>query len=110
MSGAPIRLTPPPDQTKVIVPISIGVGIALVIYTLTRSTLPHVGDLSHSLPHGGSYRDGTKAVHYSGPSTLPSNHLPLLLIAFTVVAIYVSTLCSPRSRAGHCTHCGTEHH
>lgn len=109
MSGAPIHLTPPPDQTKVIFPLTVGLGLTLVVYSLTRSTLPHVGDSVHSLPHGGTYRDGTKSVNYYQPSHPVSNHLPLIFVLGLIVAIYVSTLFSNRSRGRHCSHCGAKH-
>lgn len=65
-------LTPPPNYTKAVLAVAIGVSLALLVGLYTRSTLPHVGDLSHSLPHGGFYADGTKTVSYGGPRKLNS--------------------------------------
>nr|QED43568.1 TGB2 [Garlic latent virus] len=71
-------LSPPPDHTKTYFAGVIGVCIALSLYTLTRSNLPHVGDNIHSLPHGGCYQDGTKRIIYNSPAkNFPSSNLPL---------------------------------
>nr|AFI57887.1 TGB2 [Zygocactus virus X] len=109
MSGAPLRLTPPPDYTKTLLPLTVGLGLTLVIFSLTRSTLPAVGDSSHSLPHGGWYRDGTKLVHYHKPQSPGTSWTPILLVLGLSAAIYVSHLFSTRSCARHCPHCGAKH-
>nr|BAU68243.1 12 kDa protein [Cactus virus X] len=109
MSGAPLRLTPPPDHTRTLLPLTLGLGLSLVVFALTRSTLPSVGDSSHSLPHGGWYRDGTKTVFYSGPKKTAINWSPSILVLFLTLAIYVSYLFESRSRAGPCSHCGSNH-
>nr|QJX15396.1 triple gene block protein 2 [Carnation latent virus] len=57
-------LLPPPDHTKAVLAISIGVVVAVVIFALRSNNLPAVGDNVHSLPHGGFYKDGTKTVFY----------------------------------------------
>nr|UZP17129.1 ORF3 [Clover yellow mosaic virus] len=91
MSGAPIHLRPPPDNSKAFLAAVVGVSIALVIFTITRSTLPYVGDNIHQLPHGGQYRDGTKAISYQGSrSSNPSikSSLPLLLVITLPAIIY----------------------
>jgi len=62
-------LTPPPDFTKPLLAIAIGLGLALLAHFFTRSTLPHVGDNIHHLPHGGLYRDGTKSITYHRPNS-----------------------------------------
>nr|WDS52200.1 MAG: triple gene block protein 2 [Opuntia potexvirus A] len=110
MSGAPLRLTPPPDYSKIALPVSIGLGIAVVVYTLTRSTLPRVGDPSHELPHGGWYKDGTKTVLYNSPSQLTGSHIPFLLALLLPILIYVSSLPCTRSPTRVCNHCGSKHH
>nr|AKK31153.1 triple gene block protein 2 [Cactus virus X] len=109
MSGAPLRLTPPPDPAKVVLPLTIGLGLALIVFTLTRSTLPSVGDSSHSLPHGGWYKDGTKTVFYSGPRRISTNWSPVFLVFSLTLAIYVSYLLESRSRSRPCNHCGLKH-
>ncbi|QCY49484.1 Triple gene block 2 protein [Shallot virus S] len=69
-------LSPPPNYTTSVLAGIIGVGTALVLFTLTRSTLPHTGDNIHHLPHGGCYQDGTKRIFYNSPSrTFPSSNL-----------------------------------
>lgn len=65
-------LTPPPDYSKAILCAAGGVAAALILGVYTRSTLPFVGDQAHSLPHGGFYRDGTKAVFYGSAGRLNS--------------------------------------
>lgn len=109
MSGAPLRLTPPPDLTKPIIPLTVGIGISLVIYALTRSTLPSVGDNFHSLPHGGWYKDGTKTVYYQKPGGSTTSWTPILLVVALSVAIYVSHLFSSRTTSRSCPHCGAKH-
>nr|BAZ96205.1 TGB2 [Shallot latent virus] len=90
-------LSPPPDHTKTLFAGAIGVCIALCLYTLTRSTLPHVGDNIHSLPHGGCYQDGTKKIVYNSPArNFPSSNLlskstsPICLIALIIGLIFLS--------------------
>lgn len=69
-------LSPPPNYTSSVLAGVIGISIALVFFTLTRSTLPHAGDNLHSLPHGGCYQDGTKRIIYNGPRrSFPSSNL-----------------------------------
>nr|QED43571.1 TGB2 [Garlic latent virus] len=105
-------LLPPPDNTKAILAVAIGCGIGLALFVLTRSTLPHVGDNLHSLPHGGSYRDGTKAINYCGPrKNYPSSNLlsnstafvPLVVIVLTGIIIFISR------RGNCCVACGRTH-
>nr|ADE10204.1 triple gene block protein [Hydrangea ringspot virus] len=83
--SSPLRLTPPPDPTKALIPAVVGFSVAAAIFLLTRSTLPHTGDNIHSLPHGGRYRDGTKSVDYCSPHRDPFRptqlHAALLVLA-----------------------------
>jgi len=65
-------LTPPPNYTQTYLAAALGLSAAVLVGLLTRATLPHVGDLQHSLPHGGKYRDGTKSVDYCSPRKLNS--------------------------------------
>nr|ADT91607.1 triple gene block 2 [Apricot latent virus] len=87
----------PPDYSKSVFPIAIGVAVAVVLFTLTRSTLPQVGDNIHNLPHGGNYQDGTKRISYCGPkngfpsSSLVSGSTPMIIVVILLIlAIYVS--------------------
>nr|AFV36798.1 TGB2 protein [Garlic latent virus] len=95
-------LSPPPDHTKTFFASAIGICIALGLYTLTRSTLPHVGDSIHSLPHGGCYQDGTKRIVYNSPArNFPSSNLfsslstPLCLLALIIGLICISEKVKP---------------
>nr|QED43235.1 TGB2 [Garlic common latent virus] len=105
-------LLPPPDNTKAVLAVAIGCSIGLALFVLTRSTLPHVGDNLHSLPHGGSYRDGTKSINYCGPKkTYPSSNLfanstslvPIVVLALTGVIILLSR------HNSRCVACGRTH-
>nr|QED43823.1 TGB2 [Garlic latent virus]QED43877.1 TGB2 [Garlic latent virus]QED43883.1 TGB2 [Garlic latent virus] len=107
-------LSPPPDHTKTYFAGAIGVCVALCLYTLTRSTLPHVGDNIHSLPHGGCYQDGTKRIVYNNPArNFPSSNLPLnfsspvLLLGILIGLILLSEKLRPSSRT-HIT-CSCNH-
>nr|QKV49429.1 ORF3 [Apple stem pitting virus] len=101
----------PPDYSKSVFPVAVGVAVAVVLFTLTRSTLPQVGDNIHNLPHGGNYQDGTKRISYCGPknsfpsSSLVSSGTPMVLgvIILLVFAIYVSEKWSQTgNRRCHC--------
>ncbi|ACN66298.1 12 KDa protein, partial [Verbena latent virus] len=65
-------LIAPPDNTRTFLCLAVGISLSLFIGLYTRNTLPHVGDLHHSLPHGGFYRDGTKTISYLKPNKLNS--------------------------------------
>lgn len=87
-------LTPPPDYSKAVLSICVGLGIAVILYTATRSTLPHVGDNIHHLPHGGLYKDGTKTIAYGRPGsgnltrdTFVRTPAPLMLVLGLVLLI-----------------------
>nr|ANH10862.1 triple gene block gene protein 2 [Opuntia virus X]ATU47238.1 TGB protein 2 [Opuntia virus X] len=109
MSGHPLRLTPPPDYSKAVTSLTIGLTLVLAVYAVTRSTLPTVGDSSHSLPHGGFYKDGTKTVKYLGPSDNHSKHIPLLAVLVIIALIYASSFFPSGRRTGTCSSCGTAH-
>ncbi|ACM45999.1 triple gene block protein 2 [Helleborus mosaic virus] len=108
-------LSPPADRTGVYLAGVVGVGVALALFVLTRSSLPHVGDNIHHLPHGGRYRDGTKSVDYCGPATrYPSSNLLsnrggfglLLFVVFLIFLIWLSDNFGNRNR---CARCNTIH-
>lgn len=91
-TSAPLQLQRPPDNTRSYLVLAIGVATAVVIYMLTRSTLPHVGDNIHSLPHGGNYCDGTKSIAYNKPArNFPSSNLLGLAPVFLALALFAVT-------------------
>lgn len=96
-------LTAPPDYSKVLIPAVLGLTVALCIFALTRSNLPHVGDNIHSLPHGGNYKDGTKCVTYKSPGkNFPSSNLfgsggKFQIAAFVILLIGLIHALSKRS-------------
>nr|QQG34649.1 TGB2 [Cymodocea nodosa foveavirus 1] len=73
------------------IPIII-LSCSIVLYVLTRSTLPYSGDNIHALPHGGKYCDGTKTILYNKPGgsypsiKLPLN-LPIILLPLSLIII-----------------------
>lgn len=95
-------LTPPPDYSKAVLAVAIGLAAALLVHQLTRSTIPHSGDNIHSLPFGGSYVDGTKRIRYEGPSRSNTGHfwLPALIVAVLPGVIWLG-----RPRTAHICRC-----
>nr|ABV56205.1 ORF3 [Apple stem pitting virus] len=103
----------PPDYSKSAFPVAVGIAVAVVLFTLTRSTLPQVGGNIHNLPHGGNYQDGTKTISFYGPwdffasCSLISSGTPIIIgiIVFLILASYVSEKW-PRSGSRRCSCCG----
>ncbi|ACN58196.1 tgb2 [Potexvirus ecsallii] len=107
MSSAPIHLTPPPDHSKVFISVVVGVSIALCVFLLNKNYLPHVGDNLHSLPHGGTYCDGTKSINYRGPSHHTSSTTPLWAVIATLTLPLAIFLLNARRTSHHSTlRCG----
>ncbi|BAA03052.1 triple gene block protein 2 [Papaya mosaic virus] len=96
MSSHQNFLTPPPDHSKAILAVAVGVGLAIVLHFSLSYKLPSPGDNIHSLPFGGTYRDGTKSIIYNSPHRGPgqSGALPII----TVFAIIECTLHVLRKR------------
>nr|QED44021.1 TGB2 [Garlic virus A]QED44027.1 TGB2 [Garlic virus A] len=103
-----MSFAPPPDYSKVYLTLAGGVALGTLIYSLRSNHLPHVGDNSHNLPHGGRYCDGNKQVHYFKPNSgvpVGNSHIPLFLVlALTLCILFLSC---PRRRI--CVRC-SEHH
>ncbi|WVN62091.1 TGB2 [Rehmannia allexivirus] len=96
-----MSFAPPPDQSKVYIAAIIGASIGLAIHLLRTNRLPHVGDHSHFLPHGGSYIDGNKAVSYCGPGVpkpTAHEHWPIIAIILLTVAVACSDFVYRRRR------------
>nr|UVK68875.1 triple gene block 2 [Grapevine rupestris stem pitting-associated virus] len=88
----------PANWAKTVTPLTIGLGIGLVLHFLRKSNLPYSGDNIHQFPHGGHYRDGTKSITYCGPKqSFPSsgifgqseNFVPLMLVIGLIAFIHV---------------------
>nr|AFI61527.1 triple gene block protein 2 [American hop latent virus] len=102
-------LSPPPNYTNAVLALAIGGSLAVLTGLYTRTTLPHVGDNSHSLPHGGFYRDGTKVINYSGPCKLNSveggdfrkHSVWALVVVLIGVVVFLSR---PRRACPSCNH------
>nr|UCJ00424.1 triple gene block 2 [Cherry necrotic rusty mottle virus] len=111
-----MSLRPPTDYSKPLLCAAVGLTLAFICATLKASYLPAVGDNIHSLPHGGSYRDGTKAINYNGlncysKSSVNSQILPSKFVAFSFVCLIISVIyaCSrsthrPISVQHYCVH------
>jgi hypothetical protein len=104
-------LTPPPNYTQIYVAAAIGTSIALTLGLLTRNTLPTVGDLQHNLPHGGTYRDGTKCVHYFKPAKLNSieSRNSWGTQPWALVIILTALIIALSRKSNVCASCGRHH-
>lgn len=105
-------LAAPTNHFKGLEWVFVGVAVGISIFLLTRNNLPHVGDNIHSLPHGGSYRDGTKSINYCSPARkfpssnlfgLPAGLTPLALVLGLSAAIY-ATSCRTSRAVVRCCH------
>nr|QED44363.1 TGB2 [Garlic virus A]QED44369.1 TGB2 [Garlic virus A]QED44375.1 TGB2 [Garlic virus A] len=103
-----MSFAPPPDYSKVYITLAGGAALGILVYAFRANHLPHVGDNTHHLPHGGRYCDGNKQVHYfkpnsgsrSGESYIP----PLIIFALTLAILLLSR---PRRRI--CVRCSEPH-
>nr|QHA79266.1 triple gene block 2 [Papaya mosaic virus]QHA79271.1 triple gene block 2 [Papaya mosaic virus]QHA79281.1 triple gene block 2 [Papaya mosaic virus] len=109
MSSHQTFLTPPPDHSKSVLAVAVGLGLALVIHFSLSYKLPTPGDNIHSLPFGGYYKDGTKTVHYNSPGRGPkvSGPAPILLVFALIFALHVLRKRDTSHRPHHsgCPHC-----
>nr|AMN10085.1 triple gene block protein 2 [Plantago asiatica mosaic virus] len=109
MSGAH-HLTPPTDYGKPVLAASVGASLALLVYSATRSTLPHVGDNLHALPHGGRYVDGTKSISYFSPNASKARDpFPYAFLLILTLSGLILLLSRRRSNPHRCPSCGTTH-
>nr|WHB10687.1 triple gene block 2 [Tulip virus X] len=109
MSGAH-HLTPPTNLGKPVLAVSVGLSLALLAYTATRSTLPHVGDTTHSLPHGGRYVDGTKRIDYFRPHSPNSNPTyPFILLTVLILSGLILLLSRRGPAPARCPCCQRPH-
>nr|UZM07854.1 triple gene block 2 [Hydrangea chlorotic mottle virus] len=104
-------LTPPPNFTQTYLAAAVGISTAILVGLLTRSTLPHAGDLQHSLPHGGRYRDGTKSVDYCSPRKLNSVERGFQgqWLIWPLVIVLVGLVIFLSKNRSNCYACGATH-
>lgn len=103
-----MSFAPPPDYSKAYITLAGGAALGILVYTLRSDHLPHVGDNTHHLPHGGRYCDGNKRIHYFKPNSgSPSggSYIPPLIIFTLTLAILL--LSRPRRRI--CIRCSESH-
>lgn len=103
-----MSFAPPPDYSKAYITLAGGAALGILVYTLRSDHLPHVGDNTHYLPHGGRYCDGNKQIHYFKPNSgSPSggSYIPPLIIFTLTLAILL--LSRPRRRI--CIRCSESH-
>lgn len=103
-----MSFAPPPDYSKVYITLAGGAALGVLIYALRTNHLPHVGDNTHSLPHGGRYCDGNKQIHYYKPNSGDQHGgswYPLLCVFIISLAILI--LNRPRRRL--CVRCSESH-
>nr|QYF50144.1 MAG: putative triple gene block protein 2 [Sichuan alphaflexivirus 1] len=67
--------------------VALAAGVIGIVWAITRSTLPQVGDNVHKLPHGGQYQDGTKVIRYNSPGCSSHSAKSSSGFAFLVVVI-----------------------
>nr|UCJ00445.1 triple gene block 2 [Cherry necrotic rusty mottle virus] len=111
-----MSLRPPADYSKPILFAVVGVSLAVICATFKANYLPTVGDNIHSLPHGGSYQDGTKAIYYNGlncvqkpdvgQSSLFGKFAVFLIVISLIALIHVSCKSVRRDPSFHhyCIH------
>ncbi|QYF50261.1 MAG: TGB2 protein [Hainan betaflexivirus] len=104
-------LQPPANYQNSALAVSIGFGVAVAIYTLTRYTLPVAGDLQHNFPFGGCYRDGTKKAFYFGPNKQTTfDQVPSRIVAFITVLVLSGVIFLQRRRERDaCAICSARH-
>nr|QTU67752.1 triple gene block protein 2 [Potato virus X] len=112
MSAQGHRLTAPVNSEKVYIVLGLSFALVLITFLLSRNSLPHVGDNIHSLPHGGAYRDGTKAILYNSPnlgsrvSLHNGKNAAFAAVLLLTLLIYGSKYISQRN---HTCACGNNH-
>nr|QQG34567.1 TGB2 [Dioscorea potexvirus 1] len=102
----------PPDYSKVVLVFACTLGVTLTILVATRNTLPHVGDHSHSLPHGGCYKDGTKSIFYNSPNQHTHGNTNkqigfIIPLAIAIILLVLTVTYKPRTRSCVCYICRT---
>nr|QED44405.1 TGB2 [Garlic virus A]QED44411.1 TGB2 [Garlic virus A] len=103
-----MSFAPPPDYSKIYLTLAGGAALGLLTYAIRSNHLPHVGDNTHHLPHGGRYCDGNKQIHYFKPNSgyqPGGSYIPTFLVFFLTLAILLTS----RSRRRLCVRC-SEHH
>uniref|UniRef100_A0AAU7L1W8 Movement protein TGB2 n=1 Tax=Hibiscus chlorotic speck associated virus 1 TaxID=3143942 RepID=A0AAU7L1W8_9VIRU len=109
-------LSQPPDHSKAVLILVIGISLGLIVYLLTSYKGPGVGDNIHSLPFGGYYQDGTKRIVYNSPQKQDKafsigldKTLAFALLILLSFLIYVSERVVPNRNSCHNCVCSTHH-
>nr|QTU68642.1 triple gene block protein 2 [Potato virus X] len=112
MSAQGHRLTAPVNSEKVYIVLGLSFALISITFLLSRNNLPHVGDNIHSLPHGGAYRDGTKAVLYNSPNfgsrtSLSNGKNAAFAVVLLLSLLIYGSRCLPQRN--HLCACGNNH-
>nr|CAB97498.1 hypothetical protein, 12K [Kalanchoe latent virus] len=104
-------LTPAVNYSQVYISAVIGSAVAITLGLISRNTLPFVGDLQHSLPHGGRYRDGTKVIDYFKPGKLNSfeSRNSFKSQPWLLVILLIALIIGLSRRTNACPTCGRQH-
>nr|AEV51818.1 TGB2 [Garlic virus D] len=103
-----MSFAPPPDYSKVYITLAGGTAAGILIYTLRSNQLPHVGDNTHNLPHGGRYCDGNKQIHYYRPNS-GGQHGGSFIPLFFILILSLAILLLSRPRRRLCVRCSEPH-
>uniref|UniRef100_A0AAU7L1Y0 Movement protein TGB2 n=1 Tax=Hibiscus chlorotic speck associated virus 1 TaxID=3143942 RepID=A0AAU7L1Y0_9VIRU len=109
-------LSQPPDHSKTLLVLVIGISLGLIVYLLTSYKGPSVGDNIHNLPFGGYYQDGTKRIIYNSPQKQNKAYsigldktLAFVLLILLSFLVYVSERVVPGRNSGTNCVCDSHH-
>lgn len=95
-------LSNPPDHSKSILVLCVGLAIGVAVFSLTSYKGPTVGDNIHNLPFGGIYKDGTKSIVYNRPNrggvvAVSNQKVVVFTFIFALIAFIYALEVSSRS-------------
>nr|QWM97297.1 hypothetical protein [Cymbidium mosaic virus] len=108
-------LVPPPDHSKSLFVLAIGITVVSALFVLKSHTFPIAGDNIHRFPSGGQYKDGTKQINYCPPThaRYPKypDHKWLAATAAIVIPLCLYISYHPGNNIRRiCPCCNTYHH